>query len=73
MITIEKAVHIARETVAEKGLRLGDIFSAILMDVENEWCVSFAIIKQENVYILPDRVFVYVDNETGEAYLPTTI
>jgi hypothetical protein len=71
VITIEKAVHIARETVAEKGLRLGDIFSAKLFDVKNEWCVSFAIIKQENLYILPDRVFVMVDNETGESYVAT--
>ena len=73
MLTIEKAVHIARETVAEKGLRLGDIFSARLMDVENEWCVSFAIIMPENVFMLPDRVFVFVDNETGEAHIPTTV
>jgi hypothetical protein len=73
VLTIEKAVHIARELVAEKGLRLGDIFSAKLMDVENQWCVSFAIIKQESVYILPDRVFVMVDNETGEAFIPTII
>ncbi|HEV3309459.1 MAG TPA: hypothetical protein VG815_02950 [Chloroflexota bacterium] len=73
MLTIEKAVHIARELVAEKGLRLGDIFSARLMDVENQWCVSFAIIKQENINILPDRVFVFVDNETGEGVIPTMI
>jgi hypothetical protein len=73
MVTIEKAVRIARDAVAEKGLRLGEIFSAKLMDIENEWCVSFAIIKEKNVRILPDRVIVMVDNETGEAYIPTIV
>jgi hypothetical protein len=73
MVTIEKAVRIARDTVALQGLRLGDIFSARLMDVENQWCVSFAIKVPENVRMLPDRVFVMVDNETGEAHIPTII
>jgi hypothetical protein len=73
VLTIEKAVRIARDAVAEKGLRLGDIFSAKLMDDENQWCVSFAIIMPENVRVLPDRVFVMVDNETGEAVIPPVI
>lgn len=73
MLTIEKAVHIARETIASEGLQLGEIFSARLMDVENEWCVSFAIIVPENMRVLPDRVFVMVHNETGESYIPPQI
>jgi hypothetical protein len=73
MVSIEKAVKIARDAVAFQGLQLGDVFSARLMDAENQWCVSFAIKMPENVQMLPDRVFVMVDNETGEAHIPAII
>jgi hypothetical protein len=73
VVTIENAVRIAREKVADEGLQLGEIISARLMDEDNEWCVSFAIIKLKNIAILPDRVFVMVDNDTGAVYIPHII
>ncbi len=72
-MNIEKAVKIARETVAEKGLQLGEIELARFFNESDEWCVSSAIIQPPNKRILPSNVIVLIDNETGQARLPPMI
>jgi hypothetical protein len=70
VVTIEDAVRIARGVVRERGWALGEIFWARLTD-ENHWCISFAVLCEPNARILPDRLTVVVDAESGQASIPT--